>query len=680
MIGKNKITELKDDEMKRENQQMKQEWCGSTIFHHDKPTKKTTEVMYLDTPVGLVKMNLTSEEKEDVTEVYNTWLHDVYELVLKPSQTELNSKYFNKEEKGKFDEADLSEWRQFILNKAVELVPRAEEGTIPKEKIISAPMRYVRTNKNKDTKILEAKSRLIIPGHTDPEIGMHRTDAPTTTHLAVIVAATIAVSLGFDIETFDVTTAFLSGMAMTRKLYTKAPPEGLPATEGWKAIRPYQLLQVLKGAYGLTEAPRLWYLRARQILVETIGFVEMQCARAVFVYRQGGELIALLTLHVDDGMVFGNKNDPRYKALKARIDKNFKIKDWKSVGEERDIDYTGMQWRFEKKKGVATPKRDLIIHMDKYIKDLTKMPLAKKEDDDRDLNNKEMTEFKSYLAKARWPVAKLAPELVYGISALAQGEPIKQILHVKALNEIIDKLHKMREDGLARLRIQPMNLDEATLVTVMDASFANEPGKKSQGGFFNLWTIKGIAQGPETCNLTEFQTSTIPRIVRSTMAAESAILSIALDRHLYLRLLMECLMYGEPELASNWRHKLKIPGTLVTDSKSTFDHLTKTGSIPTERQTLIDLLVARDLSENNTVRIMWLPNKHMIADCLTKAVKPNEVYRKLIATGEYSLIPSKEQQEDEDYRLELRQGQRKRAKERKKAPLEKDKRSGKEKG
>jgi oligoribonuclease NrnB/cAMP/cGMP phosphodiesterase (DHH superfamily) len=92
---------LKDDGIKRENQQMKQEWCGLTIFYHDKPTKKTTEVMYLDTPVGLVKMNLTSEEKENVTEVYNTWLHDVYELVLKPSQKELNSKYFNKEEKEK---------------------------------------------------------------------------------------------------------------------------------------------------------------------------------------------------------------------------------------------------------------------------------------------------------------------------------------------------------------------------------------------------------------------------------------------------------------------------------------------------------------------------------------------------------------------------------------------------
>ena len=81
------------------------------------------------------------------------------------------------------------------------------------------------------------------------------------------------------------------------------------------------------------------------------------------------------------------------------------------------------------------------------------MPLAKKENDDRDLNGKEMTEFKSYLAKARWPIAKSTPELVYGISALAQGDPIKKIVHVKALNEIIDRLHKMREDGQTRLRI-----------------------------------------------------------------------------------------------------------------------------------------------------------------------------------------------------------------------------------
>ena len=252
-------------------------------------------------------------------------MNNVHELVFKPNQKELNSKYFDPEERRKIGESDLAEWRQWIINKAVDLVPAAKEAKIPKEKIISAPMRYVRTNRSKEIKALEAKSRLIIPGHTDPELGLYRTDAPTTTHLAVIAAATIAIRLGFDIETFDVQTAFLSGMEMTRELFTRAPPEGLPAAEGWPAVKPYALMQVLKGAYGLTEAPRLWYLRARQILVDTIGFIELMCARAVFMFRQDEKLIALLTLHVDDGMMFGNQSNSIYVALKKKVNKHFKI-------------------------------------------------------------------------------------------------------------------------------------------------------------------------------------------------------------------------------------------------------------------------------------------------------------------------------------------------------------------
>jgi len=50
-------------------------------------------------------------------------------------------------------------------------------------------------------------------------------------------------------------------------------------------------MRVLKCAYGLTEAPRLWYLRAKQLL-ESIGFVELVCAKAVFTLRNGaGKLV-----------------------------------------------------------------------------------------------------------------------------------------------------------------------------------------------------------------------------------------------------------------------------------------------------------------------------------------------------------------------------------------------------
>ena len=73
------------------------------------------------------------------------------------------------------------------------------------------------------------------------------------------------------------------------------------------------------------------------------------------------------------------------------------------------------------------------------------------------------------------------------------------------------------------------------------------------------------------------------------MAAETASLPMAIDRDLYARLLTESLLRGEPECDSDWRRRGRVRGMLITDAKSLFDHLHKKGSIPQERQTLIDL-------------------------------------------------------------------------------------------
>ena len=144
-------------------------------------------------------------------------------------------------------------------------------------------------------------------------------------------------------------------------------------------------------------------------------------------------------------------------------------------------------------------------------------------------------------------------------------------------------------------------------------------------------------------------------------------MSVALDRQLYLRLLIESILFGEPNLQEDWRLKLKIPGALVTDAKSLFDHMGKIGSLPVSRQTLIDLLVARDLIEQETIKLKWLPNTHMLADILTKAVQPNNVLELFLKTGLFSLVPTRQQESEERHRQALRQGQRERAKARKKA-------------
>ena len=103
---------------------------------------------------------------------------------------------------------------------------------------------------------------------------------------------------------FDVTTAFLSGKEVDRELVIKAPPEGLPECPefGWPAIKPFELLKVCKSAYGLSEAPRLWYLRARELLI-SIGFEELSMAKATFIMKKEGEVVCILCLHVDDGLL-----------------------------------------------------------------------------------------------------------------------------------------------------------------------------------------------------------------------------------------------------------------------------------------------------------------------------------------------------------------------------------------
>ena len=154
------------------------------------------------------------------------------------------------------------------------------------------------------------------------------------------------------------------------------------------------------------------------------------------------------------------------------------------------------------------------------------------------------------------------------------------------------------------------------------------------------------------------------------MAAESAALSKALDRQLYLRLMVETILYGQPEIHDkDWRVELRVPGILVTDAKSLYDNLQKEGSLPTERQTLLDVLVAKDLVERKCITVRWLPNTHQFADFLTKATAATDNLQTFLRHGLLSLVPTQQQVDEEAHRLTLRRGQRQRAKERKDARM-----------
>jgi hypothetical protein len=546
----------------------------------------------------------------------------------------------------------------------VAIVPEKEENKIARELIFTAPMRFVRTNKSKQPEELIAKSRLIIPGHMDPQLGLYRTDAPTTSGLAVMVVATLAAGRGWYLRFFDVSTAFLSGKEIGRTVYVRRPVDGLPSVNGSQRVRPYKLMKVLKGAYGLTEAPRLWYLRARELLTDEIGFIELCCARAVFILQDKGETVAMLTLHVDDGMLAGDSSNRVYQKAVKDINSKFNIKEWHDL-KQGTANYLGMRWK-QDDQGVT-------LDMGDYIGNLTEMEIQKPTNEDMKLGDGAVHMFRSTLAKVRWPVSHVVPELAYAVSSLAQVSPAAlEWDQARQLNLVVVALKKMAKAGQAQIVLPRLRGDKITVVTPFDASFAKEPGMKSQAGFVSFLTTGDVTRGEVPCALVEYQSTTISRVVKSTLASESASLSTALDRQLYLRLLVQSLLHGEPTYAPDWRHKLTIPGILVTDAKSLYDHLNTTGKIPKERQTMIDLLVARDLIEANAVKLMWVPTKHMLADILTKMMLAGDIFKRFRDKQVFSLIRDGEEQEEEQRRLGLRQGQRQRRKARDKAVKEED--------
>ena len=662
MIGKDPVDAFVVEESAAEVEQNPRrkagfEWTGMTMLVKEPPAVPRQEKRYptyIKSEKGLFEVNMTYNQRAAFEEIWfedtrNCLVSEIMLLKLKQSGKELDPKAFGPEEWKQFQMSDTREWEQWIDNGVMRRVSKKEEKEIPKSKIFRSPLRMVRTNKTGGLLLpLVAKSRLVVPGHLDPGLGLFRTDAPTVSLMATRLAKAVAAGRGWNGWSFDITTAFLSGDHTDREIYVRAPPEGLPPARGQSAVEPLELLQILKSAYGLTEAPRLWYLRANRNIQQT-PLKELAASRATYVAadEKTGVSWAILCLHVDDGLLLGSNADPRFVRLKDQINGLFKIKEWKRV----PLTFLGVDLK-ESGSGIMDD-------MSSYVRNI-KVPTVERKADDVPLDAKELTSYRQLVMRMRWPAQLAMPQLLYEVSLLAQRvskathgdfkEALK--LHQKFLQEV--------EEGRAVLKYPKMD-GIPYLVTFFDASLGKEADGKSQLGAIHFLTDEEVVNGPRPASVVEFSTTKSTRVVRSSMAAESCSMSIAVDRHMYGRLILDMLLRGCYEVKPTWREDCKVKGGLVTDAKSLFDHLNTTGQIPQERQTMLDLLAAKHLLDRGLFKLFWVPTHRQFADGLTKRMK-DALWAEFVQRGTLSLVETPAERALEEHRRALRKGQRQRRK------------------
>ena len=575
---------------------------------------------------------------------------------------ELDPKYFNEQERAQFTKSDAKEWQSFLTTGAVVVISPEDAQRIPQSRIFQRPMRFVRTNKNKDDAgPLEAKSRIVTPGDVDPdgdipvEDGGFRTDAPTCPQLAFHMLCSQAVLRKRKLGTFDCKTAFLTGKEHDRDIYCRPPKEGLPG------IKPGSLLKLVKGAYGLREAPRLWYLKAREVMADA-GFEEMQTAKACFVLfdRSGPEPInvGMLVLHVDDACYAGE--GPIFEKAMKYVRSKF------TIGKEEfgEFDFLGRH---------VIQRNDYTIEIDQhtYIDCLQSVAVSKERrtNPKATLTPKELHDYRSIVGQLAWPARETMPMLSYSVSDLQQRvsqATVHDLVHANNILNLAKRWCKQQNAKLVFRDLGPeLRLDmqhsrgqrfpkasgtptgKLGLAAVHDASFMQQLNDGSQSAYCLMLCSTKLYEGVARTHLLDWGSSKIHRKVRSTLAAEAASATRAFDRGAYARVMLYEINHGWTnawnrfsengiERRQSWEKMCsKIPFSLGTDCKSLYDVCTKNGSMPDERRVALDLLDIRESIEEMGDQIRWIPTDHMLVDCMTKTMPP-DVMLKYMKTGEYA--------------------------------------------
>ena len=175
----------------------------------------------------------------------------------------------------------------------------------------------------------KAKARLCVGGQRDPDLGTMEmaVDAPTANRHSILLCLLIALSWCWKISIGDIRAAFLNGVEAPRRLYFRQPVRGLPG------LIPGQLVEIVKGVFGLSTSPKLWWIKLSTELLRikiTYDEVEIYVEQneidpCVFLLKgRKGRVVGAILTHVDDLMIMTEPG--LHQALQESISKMFPVR------------------------------------------------------------------------------------------------------------------------------------------------------------------------------------------------------------------------------------------------------------------------------------------------------------------------------------------------------------------
>ena len=546
-----------------------------------------------------------------------------------------------------------------------ETVARILRNQIPRENVMKC--RWILTWKEVDEDTsknqhqqqhpkFKPKARLVVLGYTDPDLADIPRDSPTMTKLSRMLILQLAASKSWSIESFDVKTAFLRGSEQGSRLLGLEPT---PELRQRLKLKPEEILQLLKGAYGRVDAPYLWFMELRKALL-SLNFVQAPFDPCVFVLpnHHSGCPEGIIGVHVDDGLCCGSRY---FQEQLSKLEKLFPFGSKK----QRSFTFTGLKIQ-------QSADSTITVDQTQYVKDIMPITVSKERRNqmDQPITEAERQSLRALIGSLFYAAINTRPDLGSRLSWL-QSSINKAV--VGTLLEANKVLHEAKLFADTSIKVQAIPLKDVRFVAFSDASFASSKTPDSHQGMIIMAAHSDIGENKSSpISPLVWHSKKIQRVAVSTLSAEAMALAGSVDILSWVRLYWAWIN----EITIQWKDTdktlLRLPpafsalppqedesdsdmptfshenqkllknlpeeasGILTTDCKSLYDLISRTA--PPSCQEFRTQLQAKLIKEhlNTGIKIRWVPSQAQLADSLTK-IMDNTILRTCLQKGWYAL-------------------------------------------
>ena len=558
----------------------------------------------------------------------------------KKQRTEVKLCQLSQDELAEFDKAKMSEVNNWL---STGTVCKALRSSLSPEQILRC--RWIHTWKPLEDKqdqlkhggrTRKAKSRLVVLGYLDPELESIRRDSPTLGRQSRMLILQLIASSHWTLQSFDIKAAFLQGRTQDNR---KIGLEPVPELRAAMNLKSNEVCRLEKSAYGLIDAPYLWFKELDRNLRE-LSFVPTPFDPCVYVLYKPGQNkpSGILGVHVDDGLCGG---DEFFQSKIDQLEAKFPFGSKKS----QSFVFTGIELNQMSDKSIT-------MSQEKYVSKIEPIHIKpeRKYNPQETVTDDERLALRGIIGSLQYASVNTRPDLASRLSHLQSSINSATIDTLNTANKV---LHEAKRHKTTKITIKPIDIENLRFLAFSDASFTSKKEPDSHTGMIIMATHADIAK-QHTCPVSPISwgCKKIQKVVTSTLAAETASLSSTLDQLSWLRLFWGWLL--QPSLpwqkskqaldslpATYAASTLKDPDMAVTDCKSLYDLVTRTA--PPNCQEFRTQLQARAIKDllSEGVNLHWVHSGAQVADALTKIMQ-STFLRHTLEIGMYKLHDAQE--------------------------------------